>query len=202
MSSQKGFAHLWLIVGIVAVFVVGGFAFYRVINNEEQTEQNSEEVVQTTEILGYEDCVAAGNPIQESFPEQCTTADGETFIRELTEEEQQALEEASEEPAETPQENTAQNEPPAPAAPAPEPQPNITPYTAADCSGEKTAYVSNPNGTQGSYNPPESWNPTIRFSYGEAVVAYCEIGNTFASPEYVLINDAFVKASDLSTTKP
>lgn len=32
------------------------------------------------EILSFEECVKAGNPILESYPEQCKTSDGKTFV--------------------------------------------------------------------------------------------------------------------------
>lgn len=35
---------------------------------------------QKQNISSFEDCVAAGYPIQKSLPEQCTTGDGKTFI--------------------------------------------------------------------------------------------------------------------------
>jgi hypothetical protein len=34
-------------------------------------------------ILSFEDCVAAGNPVMESYPEQCRTPDGQTFVRDI-----------------------------------------------------------------------------------------------------------------------
>ncbi|HLD64319.1 MAG TPA: Gmad2 immunoglobulin-like domain-containing protein [Candidatus Peribacteraceae bacterium] len=34
-------------------------------------------------IDSFEDCVAAGYPIMESYPEQCRTPDGRTFVRQL-----------------------------------------------------------------------------------------------------------------------
>lgn len=43
------------------------------------------------EINSYEECVEAGNPILETYPEQCKTSDGKTFTRKLTQEEQDNL---------------------------------------------------------------------------------------------------------------
>ena len=48
-------------------------------------------------IASYEDCVNAGYPILESYPEQCMTPDGRSFTRELTDEEKRRLEEAEKE---------------------------------------------------------------------------------------------------------
>lgn len=36
-------------------------------------------------ITTFEQCVAAGNPILETFPEQCKTPDGKTFVRAISE---------------------------------------------------------------------------------------------------------------------
>ncbi|MCB9362618.1 hypothetical protein H6504_04230 [Candidatus Woesearchaeota archaeon] len=37
------------------------------------------------EITNFEECVAAGNPVMESYPEQCRTEDGKLFVREIAE---------------------------------------------------------------------------------------------------------------------
>lgn len=36
-------------------------------------------------VTNFEECVAAGYPVMESYPEQCRTPNGETFIREVEE---------------------------------------------------------------------------------------------------------------------
>ena len=43
------------------------------------------------EITNFEECAAAGNPIMESYPEQCRAGD-KTFVRELSPEEKAKLE--------------------------------------------------------------------------------------------------------------
>lgn len=35
------------------------------------------------EILSFEDCIAAGNPIMKSYPQKCRTEDGRIFTQEL-----------------------------------------------------------------------------------------------------------------------
>ena len=35
-------------------------------------------------ITNFEECVAAGNPIMESYPEQCRTADGRVFVHDIS----------------------------------------------------------------------------------------------------------------------
>jgi len=39
------------------------------------------------EISSFDECVAAGNPVMESYPEQCRTPGGETFVRDVTNDE-------------------------------------------------------------------------------------------------------------------
>jgi len=40
-------------------------------------------VVPQPVITNFEECAAAGNPIMESYPEQCRTSDGRLFVREV-----------------------------------------------------------------------------------------------------------------------
>lgn len=92
--------------------------------------------------------------------------------------------------------------------PTPEPTPapaktvtasKATTFTAANCTGNITVYVSNKAGAEGSYNP-SSWTVVKTFAYGEAISAFCD-SNTLAS-YVVTTSDMYVKRSDLSPTKP
>jgi len=38
---------------------------------------------QTQEISSFDDCAAAGNPVMESYPMQCRTSDGRTFVQDI-----------------------------------------------------------------------------------------------------------------------
>ena len=62
------------LLGITAVLVlvVGLFAAFAA--NTEQQELLS--------ITNFDECAAAGNPIMESYPEQCRTPDGRSFVNE------------------------------------------------------------------------------------------------------------------------
>ena len=56
-----------LILCIILIIIVGtGYFFAQLI---------------TTPINSFEECVAAGNPIMESYPEQCRTPNGKIFVR-------------------------------------------------------------------------------------------------------------------------
>ena len=59
------------VVVVLAVSVVIWFFFFRPQN-----------IVAPT-VLSFEDCVAAGYPVMESYPRQCRTPDGRTYAEEL-----------------------------------------------------------------------------------------------------------------------
>jgi len=40
-------------------------------------------IVPLNEINSFEDCISAGNPVMESYPRQCRTVDGQTFVEEV-----------------------------------------------------------------------------------------------------------------------
>ena len=46
------------------------------------------EMVPPSMINSFEECVAAGNPVMESYPRQCRTQDGKHFVESLSEQEQ------------------------------------------------------------------------------------------------------------------
>ena len=61
----------WYITCAVFIVVVGGyFLFAQKINNG-------------VAITNFEECAQEGNPIMESYPRQCRTADGKTFTEEV-----------------------------------------------------------------------------------------------------------------------
>jgi hypothetical protein len=68
--TQAGFGTAGMIF-IVFILAISGFAYYRVQNADE-------EIAQSKQITNYDECVAAGNPVMESYPEQCA-ANGITF---------------------------------------------------------------------------------------------------------------------------
>lgn len=74
-KDQKGFSHLEIIlVGLVVMLI--GFAGWMVYNKNK--EDKLEGTSNQTSINSFEECVAAGNPVMESYPEQCA-ANGKTF---------------------------------------------------------------------------------------------------------------------------
>lgn len=78
--SQKGFVALpLLIIGILVAVIVGIALFVQSENNQD------------TSITNFDECVAAGNPVMESYPEQCSV-NGQTFTKVYS---QQDIENAS-----------------------------------------------------------------------------------------------------------
>lgn len=71
-KNQRGFSTvvLAIIVVVVAVAAVAGWLVYN--NSQDDT---------TSKITNFEECVAAGNPVMDSYPEQCS-ANGQTFVKE------------------------------------------------------------------------------------------------------------------------
>lgn len=67
-NQHKSNKRKAIIISIIAVVVVaaGGVAFY--LYNRMQTASS------------YAECVNAGNPIMDSYPQQCRTPDGKTFV--------------------------------------------------------------------------------------------------------------------------
>ncbi len=75
--------HLFLFV-IILIVLIGGFFLF--LNKEKDIG------IKDDEITSFEECVKAGYPVLESYPEQCYTADGKHFVRELSKEEKENLE--------------------------------------------------------------------------------------------------------------
>ena len=79
--NQKGITkiNVLLIVLIVAACAAAGYYLFQRAQNslEEQQPQKA--------ITNFDECVAAGNPVMLSYPEQCA-AEGRTFTREVIDE--------------------------------------------------------------------------------------------------------------------
>lgn len=62
-------------VGVLSFIVGLGLGYMAGHENPEPAAEDP--------ITSFEECAAAGNPIMESYPEQCRTPDGTTFVREI-----------------------------------------------------------------------------------------------------------------------
>lgn len=90
MNVQKKFPIVVVAV-IVAVLVIGlGIAFAASEDNDAQDTSTASSAPQNNvAVSSYEECADAGYPVLESYPEQCTSPDGQVFIRQLSAEELQ-----------------------------------------------------------------------------------------------------------------
>lgn len=67
------FSNTTLIGLVIVCLIVGGLLYALSKNIEEQ---------RILSITNFEQCAEAGYPIMESYPEQCATPDGRTFVNE------------------------------------------------------------------------------------------------------------------------
>ena len=66
----------WLLLGLALFLaIVAGF----LLSLPSQTPSGDVSAIST-----FEECAAAGYPVMESYPEQCATPDGRTFIRDIS----------------------------------------------------------------------------------------------------------------------
>ncbi len=72
----------YILLGVALVLLVG---IAVVLGNQKATQTPEERREDgENEITSFEECTAAGNPIMESYPEQCRTEDGRTFVRDIS----------------------------------------------------------------------------------------------------------------------
>lgn len=74
-TTQSGFSAILALVLLMVVVVLVGVGWYWWSGRGEQNDNVR------ARITSFEECVAAGNPIMETYPEQCR-ADGQTFVNE------------------------------------------------------------------------------------------------------------------------
>ena len=67
-----------IIIIILVVIVVGGLTWFLLTRTPEESTLPEEE------ITSFEECIEAGYPPLESYPRQCQTPDGRTFIEEIS----------------------------------------------------------------------------------------------------------------------
>jgi hypothetical protein len=68
----------WLWFGLVAILTAGSLGYWFLLRSDKPQAL----------INSFDECVAAGYPVAESFPEQCIVPGGSSFTRQLSEEEQ------------------------------------------------------------------------------------------------------------------
>lgn len=70
MNPQQFF--LGRIIGVLVVFAVLGVGYFIIRSGNP-----------TPSATTFEECVAAGNPVMESYPRQCNTKDGKHFVEDI-----------------------------------------------------------------------------------------------------------------------
>lgn len=84
-QRQQGFAVLEAVLILVVIAIISGTGWYVWHSRQETSKaldssQNaSDSTPKTSKITNFDECVAAGNPVMESYPEQCA-AQGKTFV--------------------------------------------------------------------------------------------------------------------------
>lgn len=73
--NQSGFSPIEIIIIIVMIGLTGAVGWL-VYDRQQKSEQSSQN---PATIDSFEECVAAGNPVMESYPEQCA-ANGKTYV--------------------------------------------------------------------------------------------------------------------------
>ncbi|HEX9679007.1 MAG TPA: hypothetical protein VGA08_00060 [Candidatus Saccharimonadales bacterium] len=79
-------SRILMLILLILLVVGGALAWvWFALGDDANTNQDTNQATAT--ISSYEDCVDAGYPVAESYPEQCSVPGGETFTRELSEDE-------------------------------------------------------------------------------------------------------------------
>jgi len=73
MKNQKDYVLVSLVILVILAAVV---LLLILFSNDDDSNSGA----QTSEITTFQECVDAGNPVLESFPEQCVTEDGQSFV--------------------------------------------------------------------------------------------------------------------------
>lgn len=73
---------LIFVIGLVVIFAAGGAVYYYKFYRTAPPVSNENQNVPVSVIKNFDDCVAAGNPVMESYPRQCS-ANGQTFTENI-----------------------------------------------------------------------------------------------------------------------
>lgn len=77
--------QLLMLATLVVVVIIGFYAFNSYIYNEKQGDGVD------PSLSSFDECIEAGYPSLDSYPEQCETPDGKRFVRNLPEDELEAV---------------------------------------------------------------------------------------------------------------
>lgn len=65
-------------ITLLIILILGGVYFYFFYGKKEETPDKI-----FVSINSFDSCAKAGNPVMESFPRQCKTSDGRTFVEDI-----------------------------------------------------------------------------------------------------------------------
>jgi hypothetical protein len=80
-SNQSGFGYVQVVLVFLIVGLIGCTGWYIFANQKDSDAGNPSQSAKS--ISNFDECVAAGNAVMESYPEQCS-ANGQTFTKQIT----------------------------------------------------------------------------------------------------------------------
>ncbi len=83
---MKGIIKVFMVFGFLILMFCAGLGAFLLVKNNSEEEDN---------VTNFDECVAAGYPVMESYPRQCRTPEGENFVEEVIWEEGQNESEGS-----------------------------------------------------------------------------------------------------------
>jgi len=72
---------IYILLIIIIIFGAVLIYLFSAMSGSDEVDKIEEEP--ETEITSFEECVAAGNPVMESYPRQCRTSDGVLFVENI-----------------------------------------------------------------------------------------------------------------------
>lgn len=78
-ESKRAVFVAAILPALLVVLIIFVLVLPRVRENRQETPDAGPGATPAETVDSFESCVAAGNPIMESYPRQCATADGRTF---------------------------------------------------------------------------------------------------------------------------
>ena len=76
---MKKILNIPFVAALVMIVLAGSLTLWQISSDDDEANTNT-----APTITNFDECVAAGNPVMESFPEQCRTEDGQLFINDVT----------------------------------------------------------------------------------------------------------------------
>lgn len=72
----------YLLPALITALIVVGIVYFTTPKTEAPADPRDSQTNSDPRISSYEECVAAGNPVQESYPARCT-ANGQSFTQDI-----------------------------------------------------------------------------------------------------------------------